>query len=74
MNRIQHILLAIIFVAIAAKVSFLPAPKHEVAALSTDAKLEYARDFFKYKVHHIQTEPTFNAKSCMVKTSVCCHI
>ena len=73
MKKVQLILMAIIFVAIAGKVSLSPENKVSYAALSTETKLEHVDQFFRYKVNHIQSENSYRVRSCMIQTAVCCH-
>ncbi|TRO66916.1 hypothetical protein [Christiangramia sabulilitoris] len=72
MKRIQFFLFALIFTAIAAKVSIIPAKKTGYAVLSIDTKLDHVQEFFRYKVNNIQTDQKI-VKHCVVRKPVCCH-
>ena len=73
MKKVQFFLLTIIFVTIAAKVSNTPDHEVDYAALSIDTKPEHVQQFFKYKVNNFPPENTYEIRSCMIQTSVCCH-
>lgn len=75
MKKIQILLVAVILMAIAGRVSFLPLPaeKTDYAALSIDTKLENVEQFFRYKVNPIQSGENFRSRNCTIQRAVCCH-
>ncbi|MBT8296585.1 MAG: hypothetical protein KJP01_02130 [Gramella sp.] len=72
MKRIQFLLFAVIFTAMATKVSITPEKKAGYAVLSLETKAEHVQQFFKYKVHNIQSEKLYN-NNCMIRKPMCCH-
>ncbi len=75
MKRISFFIVAVIFLAIAAKASLtLPVHQIEYAALSTDTKKEQVDQFFRYKVNNLQSTESRQLSRCTVKSSVCCNV